>query len=83
MFIAEKWKLCQKLPNRELSLPDSANVFFGLDNSFAKDGQMIEFILRRKTPEEVREMEREARARKNKIYEAQGVALKGKIRITI
>ena len=30
---ASKWKLCQKLQNRELSLPDNANVFFGLDNS--------------------------------------------------
>jgi len=72
-----KWKLCQKLPGRELSLPDNANVFFGLDNTHAKEGKMIEFILRRKTPEEIREMEREIRARKNKIYEAQGVTLKG------
>ena len=30
---ASKWKLCQNLQNRELSLPDNANVFFGLDNS--------------------------------------------------
>ena len=40
---------------------------------------MIEFILRRKTGVEVREMEREMRQRKNKIYEAQGVMLKGAI----
>ena len=38
---------------------------------------MIEFILRRKSSDEIREMEREIRARKNKIYEAQGVTLKG------
>ena len=72
-----RWKLCQRLPGRELSLPDNANVFFGLDQSGAKEGTMIEFILRRKTSDEIREMEREIRQRKNKIYEAQGVTLKG------
>ena len=72
-----RWKLCQRLPTRELSLPDNANVFFGLDQSAAKEGTMIEFILRRKTAEEIRDMEREIRQRKNKIYEAQGVTLKG------
>jgi len=38
---------------------------------------MIEFVLRRKSADEIREMEREIRARRNKIYEAQGVTLKG------
>ena len=59
----------------ELPLPDSTNVFHAMDKSLP-DGQ-LEFILRRKTHDEIHEAEKLQRQKKSKLYGAQTATVSG------
>ena len=51
----QNWNLTQKLTPKELTLPDNANVFHAIDKTPQNNGQLIEFVIRRKTKEEIQE----------------------------
>lgn len=51
----QNWNLTQKLTPKELTLPDNANVFHAIDKTPQNNGQLIEFVIRRKTKEEIQD----------------------------
>ena len=75
--VTSNWNLAQKLTAKELTLPDNANVFHAIDKSQLKcdSGQMIEFIIRRKTSEEIRETEKSQRLKRSKLYAQTGLSM--------
>ena len=75
--VTSNWNLAQKLAAKELTLPDNANVFHAIDKSQLKcdGGQMIEFIIRRKTSEEIRETEKSQRLKRSKLYAQTGLSM--------
>ena len=72
--VPANWNLAQKLSPKELTLPDNANVFHAIDKSQLKN-LMIEFVLRRKTNEEIRETEKSQRLKRSKLYAQTGLTL--------
>ena len=74
--VPSNWNLAQKLLPKELTLPDNANVFHAIDKSGLKTkSNFIEFVIRRKTSEQIRETEKSQRLKRSKLYAQTGLTL--------
>ena len=71
--IPGNWNLAQKLVPNELKLPDNANVFHAIDKSDVS--KVVEFIIRRKTAEEIRETEKSQRLKRSTLYAQTGLTV--------